>query len=64
MLFCPSHFTEVICVFDRAIILAAAPGEKLPFFPEPQHVFAPRAMQLSVQVDDKNVRLLIFLLSS
>lgn len=37
----------------RAIILAAAPGEKLPFFPEPQHVFAPRAMQLSVQVDDK-----------
>lgn len=37
----------------RAIILAAAPGEKLPLFPEPIHVFAPRACQLSVVVDDK-----------
>uniref|UniRef100_A0A8C0LKP9 DNA (cytosine-5)-methyltransferase 1 n=1 Tax=Canis lupus dingo TaxID=286419 RepID=A0A8C0LKP9_CANLU len=37
----------------RAIILAAAPGEKLPLFPEPLHVFAPRACQLSVVVDDK-----------
>uniref|UniRef100_F7GG75 DNA (cytosine-5)-methyltransferase n=1 Tax=Monodelphis domestica TaxID=13616 RepID=F7GG75_MONDO len=37
----------------RAIILAAAPGEKLPMFPEPLHVFAPRACQLSVVVDDK-----------
>ncbi|GFS20276.1 DNA (cytosine-5)-methyltransferase [Elysia marginata] len=37
----------------RAIILAAAPGEKLPFYPEPMHAFAPRAMQLSVVVDDK-----------
>ncbi|XP_023572897.1 DNA (cytosine-5)-methyltransferase 1 isoform X2 [Octodon degus] len=37
----------------RAIILAAAPGEKLPVFPEPLHVFAPRACQLSVVVDDK-----------
>ncbi|XP_067140282.1 DNA (cytosine-5)-methyltransferase 1-like [Centruroides vittatus] len=37
----------------RAIILAAAPGEKLPLFPEPTHVFAPRACQLSVVVDDK-----------
>ncbi|XP_056678753.1 DNA (cytosine-5)-methyltransferase 1-like [Monodelphis domestica] len=37
----------------RAIILAAAPGEKLPMFPEPLHVFAPRACQLSVLVDDK-----------
>ncbi|VTJ54110.1 Hypothetical predicted protein [Marmota monax] len=37
----------------RAIILAAAPGEKLPLFPEPLHVFAPRACQLSVAVDDK-----------
>ncbi|KAH9507553.1 DNA (cytosine-5)-methyltransferase 1 [Bulinus truncatus] len=37
----------------RAIILAAAPGEKLPLFPEPMHTFAPRAMQLSVMVDDK-----------
>ncbi|XP_072458541.1 DNA (cytosine-5)-methyltransferase 1-like [Notamacropus eugenii] len=37
----------------RAIILAAAPGEKLPMFPEPLHVFAPRACQLSVVVDNK-----------
>ena len=39
----------------RAIILAAAPGEKLPVFPEPLHTFAPRAMQTSVMVDDKKV---------
>lgn len=37
----------------RAIILAAAPGEKLPRYPEPLHVFAPRACSLSVVVDDK-----------
>lgn len=36
----------------RAIILAAAPGERLPLYPEPEHVFAPRACQLSVVVDD------------
>ncbi|KAM7308501.1 DNA (cytosine-5)-methyltransferase PliMCI-like [Ixodes scapularis] len=37
----------------RAIILAAAPGEKLPLYPEPKHVFASRACQLSVVVDDR-----------
>lgn len=37
----------------RAIILAAAPGEKLPFYPEPLHVFAPRACSLNVVVDEK-----------
>lgn len=37
----------------RAIILAAAPGEALPRFPEPLHVFAPRACSLSVVVDEK-----------
>uniref|UniRef100_A0A4W5Q3A1 DNA (cytosine-5)-methyltransferase n=1 Tax=Hucho hucho TaxID=62062 RepID=A0A4W5Q3A1_9TELE len=37
----------------RAIILAAAPGEKLPRYPEPLHVFAPRACSLNVVVDDK-----------
>ncbi|XP_054724016.1 DNA (cytosine-5)-methyltransferase PliMCI-like [Uloborus diversus] len=37
----------------RAIILAAAPGEKLPSFPEPSHVFSMRACQRSVVVDDK-----------
>jgi len=36
----------------RAIILAAAPGEKLPLFPEPLHVFSPKACSLSVQIDD------------
>lgn len=39
----------------RAIILAAAPGLKLPLFPEPLHVFSSRACQLSVVVDDKKV---------
>lgn len=37
----------------RAIILAAAPGEKLPQYPQPLHTFSPRAMQLSVVIDDK-----------
>ena len=35
----------------RAFILAAAPGEKLPLFPEPTHVFSRRGCQLSVTVD-------------
>ena len=39
----------------RAIILAAAPGEKLPLYPEPTNVFAPRACQLSAMVDDKRI---------
>uniref|UniRef100_A0A667WAZ9 DNA (cytosine-5)-methyltransferase n=1 Tax=Myripristis murdjan TaxID=586833 RepID=A0A667WAZ9_9TELE len=37
----------------RAIILAAAPGEKLPRYPEPLHVFAPRACSLNVVVDER-----------
>ncbi|XP_066590215.1 DNA (cytosine-5)-methyltransferase 1-like isoform X2 [Prorops nasuta] len=36
----------------RMIILAAAPGEKLPKYPEPTHVFSKRACQLSVVVDN------------
>ena len=40
----------------RAIVLAAAPGEKLPHFPDPTHVFSPRACQLTVVVDDTKVR--------
>uniref|UniRef100_A0A1X7TKI6 Cytosine-specific methyltransferase n=1 Tax=Amphimedon queenslandica TaxID=400682 RepID=A0A1X7TKI6_AMPQE len=36
----------------RAIILAAAPGEKLPHFPNPTHVFSPRACQLTVVAND------------
>uniref|UniRef100_A0A2K5SBK4 DNA (cytosine-5)-methyltransferase 1 n=1 Tax=Cebus imitator TaxID=2715852 RepID=A0A2K5SBK4_CEBIM len=39
----------------RTIILAAAPGEKLPLFPEPLHVFAPQACPLSVVVGDKEI---------
>ncbi len=35
----------------RAILLAAAPGESLPFFPEPQHVFV--TTPLSAQVGEK-----------
>ena len=35
--------------------MAAAPGEKLPFYPEPMHVFAPRALQLSVVIGDIKV---------
>ena len=41
--------------FFRAIIIAAAPGEILPKYPEPLHVFNPRATQLSVMIDDKKV---------
>ncbi|XP_017882042.1 DNA (cytosine-5)-methyltransferase PliMCI-like [Ceratina calcarata] len=37
----------------RLIILAAAPGEVLPKYPEPTHVFNKRAGQLSVMVDNK-----------
>jgi len=37
----------------RAIILAAAPGEVLPRYPEPEHVFSPQACHLSVEVDGK-----------
>jgi DNA (cytosine-5)-methyltransferase 1 len=39
----------------RAIVLAAAPGEKLPNFPEPTHCFSPRAVQLTVVIDDDKV---------
>ncbi|CAD1477928.1 unnamed protein product [Heterotrigona itama] len=37
----------------RLIILAAAPGEVLPKYPEPIHVFSKRACRLSVIVDNK-----------
>lgn len=45
----------VLCLDYRAIIMAAAPGEKLPFYPEPMHVFAPKALQLSVVINDIKV---------
>ncbi|KAK3733077.1 hypothetical protein QZH41_008420, partial [Actinostola sp. cb2023] len=40
----------------RAIIIAAAPGEVLPLYPEPTHCFSPRACQLTVKVDDNVFR--------
>ncbi len=46
---------NVSFAYFRAIILAAAPGEQLPHYPEPLHVFSPRGMQLSVVVDERRV---------
>lgn len=40
--------------------MAAAPGEKLPFYPEPMHVFSPKALQLSVVINDVKVFASIF----
>ena len=37
-----------------AFILAAAPGEVLPYYPEPEHSFLPAAMKLSVFKDNIN----------
>lgn len=48
----------------RAIILAAAPGEKLPFYPEPLHSFSLKSGSLIVQIDDKRYRNNITRLSS
>ncbi len=39
----------------RAIILAAAPGEVLPCYPEPTHCFSPRGVQLTVVIDERKV---------
>ena len=39
----------------RAILLAAAPGERLPLYPEPTHCFSPRGVQLTVILDEKKV---------
>ena len=39
----------------RCILLAAAPGEKLPFYPEPLHVFNTKS-SLTVNVDGKTYR--------
>ena len=37
----------------RAIILAAAPGQILPQYPEPLHAFSPRACTTSVVIDER-----------
>ena len=38
----------------RCILMAAAPGEVLPKYPEPQHVFTKTSASLNVAVDKKN----------
>ena len=38
----------------RCILMAAAPGEVLPKYPEPQHVFTRTSASLNVAVDKKN----------
>ena len=40
----------------RAILLAAAPGQQLPLYPEPQHVFSARACSLEVNLGDQNYK--------
>ncbi|KAL5240708.1 hypothetical protein ACI65C_008118 [Semiaphis heraclei] len=40
----------------RLIIMAAAPGEKLPFYPEPINVFNRKSSSLTVQVGDKKFK--------
>ncbi|VVC38862.1 DNA (cytosine-5)-methyltransferase 1-like,Bromo adjacent homology (BAH) domain,DNA (cytosine-5)- [Cinara cedri] len=40
----------------RLIILAAAPGESLPLYPEPTHVFNKRSSSVNVQIHDKKYR--------
>lgn len=40
----------------RLIIMAAAPGQKLPFYPEPIHVFNKKSSGLNIQVDNKKFR--------
>ncbi|XP_063536239.1 DNA (cytosine-5)-methyltransferase 1-like [Cydia strobilella] len=37
----------------RLIIMAAAPGFKLPLYPEPTHVFSRRACSLTINIDGK-----------
>lgn len=40
----------------RAFIIACAPGEILPQYPEPQHVFSPNAMQLKVVIEGQQYK--------
>lgn len=43
------------------IILAAAPGEILPKYPEPMHVFNKRCCSVHVVVDNKRVFFYIYI---
>ena len=36
--------------------MAAAPGEKLPQYPEPTHCFSPRPVQLAIVVVERKVK--------
>lgn len=49
------YFCIISFSFFRLIIIAAAPGYKLPTFPDPTHVFSPHASNVEVTVDDKKV---------
>ncbi len=55
------HILVYFCIpldtseYHWILILAAAPGEKLPQYPEPTHVFSPKAVQLTVVVDERKV---------
>ena len=51
----PARLCYECCSIHRAIVLAAAPGEVLPLFPEPTHCFSSRAGSLSVVIDDHKV---------
>lgn len=54
-----SSFLYIVNLFFRVIILAAAPGEILPVFPEPTHTFILNATHLAVNIDQKRVRILL-----
>lgn len=43
------------------ILIAAAPGEILPKYPEPTHVFSKRCCSLTVMIDNKKVFFYIFI---
>lgn len=53
--FMDSSFSYMVNLFFRVIILAAAPGEILPVFPEPTHTFILKASHLAVNIDQKKV---------
>lgn len=50
-----SFWKSYFAISCRMIILAAAPGQTLPNYPEPTHVFSKRVCQLNVLVDNKKV---------
>lgn len=43
----------ILLFVSRAFIIAAAPGEILPYFPEPTHCFSGKGLSLSVTIDTR-----------